>query len=259
MAEMRYFMSFIDRRLSSPLIADELWEDAKTATFARYGRSHSLMYVKRCLELFEQTSKAKYDSDFKEFVFESSVEDFCDTSGADVVVSTIHKAKGREFDNVYMLVTDNYDKSPQLMRRYYVGMTRAKNRLSIHTDGDYFGYLHADRYVTDHRQYDMPDEVVLQLTHKDVNLGFFKGIKRDVLALMGGDTLCYKDYILYSTSGRPVAKLSQRMQATLSAWEEKGYKVRSAVVRFIVSWKPKDAPRDEQETAVLLADLALSL
>ena len=259
MAEMRYFMLFIDRRLRSPLIADELWEDAKAATFARYGRSHSLMYVKRCLELFEQTSKAKYDSDFKEFVFESSVEDFCDTSGADVVVSTIHKAKGREFDNVYMLVTDNYDKSPQLMRRYYVGMTRAKNRLSIHTDGDYFGYLHADRYVTDHKQYDMPDEVVLQLTHKDVNLGFFKGIKRDVLALMGGDTLRYKDYILYSTSGRPVAKLSQRMQATLSAWEEKGYKVRSAVVRFIVSWKPKDAPRDEQETAVLLADLVLSL
>jgi hypothetical protein len=28
------------------------------------------------------------------------VEDFCDVSGADVVVSTIHKAKGREFDDV---------------------------------------------------------------------------------------------------------------------------------------------------------------
>ena len=80
------------------------------------------MYVKRCVDLFEQTNKTKYFSDFKEFVFESSVEDFCDVSGADVVVSTIHKAKGREFDDVYMLISDNYVKDAHLMRRYYVGI-----------------------------------------------------------------------------------------------------------------------------------------
>ena len=62
------------------------------------------MYVKRCVEQFEQINKVKYLSDFKEFVFESSVEDFCDVSGADVVVSTIHKAKGREFDDVYKAI-----------------------------------------------------------------------------------------------------------------------------------------------------------
>ena len=38
------------------------------------------MYVKRCVEQFEQTNKTKYFSDFKEFLFESSVEDFCDVS-----------------------------------------------------------------------------------------------------------------------------------------------------------------------------------
>ena len=49
------------------------------------------------------------------------------------------------------------------------------------------------------------------------------------------------------------------MQDTLSEWEERGYKVKSASVRFVVAWKPKDAPKDEPETAVLLADLVLSL
>ena len=39
------------------------------------------------------------------------MEDFCDVSGSEVVVSTIHKAKGREFDDVYMLLTDNYTKN----------------------------------------------------------------------------------------------------------------------------------------------------
>ena len=106
------------------------------------------MYVKRCVEQFEQTNKVKYLSDFKEFVFESSVEDFCDVSGADVVVSTIHKAKGREFDDVYMLISDNYSKDIHLMRRYYVGITRTKNQLFVHTNGDCFNHLSADRYLS---------------------------------------------------------------------------------------------------------------
>ena len=40
---------------------------------------------------------------------------------------------------------------------------------------------------------------------------------------------------------------------------EKGYSVKSASVRFVVAWKAKDAPKEEAETAVLLADLVLSM
>ena len=260
-AEMRYFLKHIEKRIKTPLITEELWEEAKHETFATYGRSTSLMYMKRCVELFEQTNKTKYFSDFKEFAFESSVEDFCDISGADVVVSTIHKAKGKEFDDVYMLISDNnYSKNDHLMRRYYVGITRAKNRLFIHTNDDCFNRLNADRYLTDRQQYDMPEEIVLQLSHKDVHLSFFKERKQEVLALKGGDSLTYYDFLLYSPlSNRPVAKLSTKMQGKLSEWEARGYKVKSASVRFIVAWKPKDAPKNEPETAVLLADLVLSL
>lgn len=260
MAEIRYFLRYIKKRIITPLITDELWEQAKHSTFSAYDRSLSLTYLKRCVNQFEQTNKTKYFSDFKEFVFESSVEDFCDVSEADVVVSTIHKAKGREFDDVYMLISDNYVKDAHLMRRYYVGMTRAKNRLFIHTNGDCFKQLSVDRYLVDERQYDMPEEIVLQLSHKDVNLGFFKEKKQEVLALRGGDSLIYDNFFLYSSStDKPVAKLSSKMQGVLSGWEQRGYKVKSASVRFVVAWKPKDAEKDEPETAVLLADLMLSL
>ena len=260
MAEMRYFLRYLDKRIKTPLITEELWEEAKHATFSIYDRSLSLTYVKRCVEQFEQTNKTKYFSDFKEFVFESSVEDFCDTSGTDVVVSTIHKAKGREFDDVYMLISDNYVKDAHLMRRYYVGITRAKNRLFIHTNGDCFNHLSANLYLIDQQQYDMPEEIILQLSHKDVNLGFFKERKQEVLALRGGDSLIYNDFFLYSSStDKPIAKLSSRMQGTLSEWEQRGYKVKSASVRFVVAWKPKDAQKNEPETAVLLADLVLSM
>ena len=191
---------------------------------------------------------------------ESSLEDFCDVSGTDVVVSTIHKAKGREFDDVYMLISDNYSKDAHLMRRYYVGMTRAKNRLFVHTNSSSFNRLGVDRYTDDQQQYTMPEEIVLQLSHKDVNLGFFKGLKQEVLVLRSGDALNYNNFCLYNTlTNKPVAKLSQNMQTTLLGWQEQGYKVKSASVRFIVAWKPKDAQKDESETAVLLADLVLSL
>ena len=259
-AEMRYFLRYIDKRIKTPLITEELWEEAKHATFSIYDRSLSLIYVKRCVEQFEQTNRTKYFSDFREFAFESSVEDFCDTSGTDVVVSTIHKAKGREFDDVYMLISDSYVKEDHLMRRYYVGITRAKNRLFIHTNGDCFNHLSVDQYHVDQQQYDMPEEIMLQLSHKDVNLGFFKNRKQEVLALKGGDSLIYNNFFLYSSlSDKPIAKLSSKMQRTLAEWEQRGYKVKSASVRFVVAWKPKDAPKDEAETAVLLADLILSL
>ena len=64
------------------------WQEAKQITYATYANSESLVYLKRCIELFELTNKEKYATDFKEFVFESAVEDFCDVSRADVVVST---------------------------------------------------------------------------------------------------------------------------------------------------------------------------
>lgn len=106
----------------------------------------------------------------------------------------------------------------------------------------------------------MPEEIVLQLSYKDVYLGFFKELKQEVLALKGGDPLNYNNSVLYNTqTNKPVAKLSQNMQTTLSEWQEKGYKVKSASVRFVVAWKAKDAPKNEPETAVLLADLVLSI
>jgi ATP-dependent DNA helicase RecQ len=80
-----------------------------------------------------------------------------------------------------------------------------------------------------------------------------------VLALRSGDNLTLEDnYILAPINHRAVAKLSTYMQATLSAWKEKGYQVSSASVRYVVAWKPKDAPKEESETAVLLIDLTLT-
>ena len=106
----------------------------------------------------------------------------------------------------------------------------------------------------------MPEEVVLQLSHKDVYLGFFKERKKEILSLRSGDPLNYKDTIFYNTTtNTPIAKLSKNMQVVIEDWHNKGYNIKSASVRFVVAWKPKDAPKEETETAVVLIDVMLNL
>lgn len=258
MAEVRLFLKYIERDTHTPIVTDEVWNEAKRKTFQAYATSSSLPYLKRCIELFEKINKAKYLTDFKELVFESTTEDFCDTSDADVVVSTIHKSKGCEFDDVYMLVSQPQHVTDSEMRRYYVGMTRARKRLFIYTNSTLFDRLPADIHQVDQTPYVFPDEVMLQLSHKDVNLGFFKSRKKEILSLRSGEKLCFANNLLYVPSNQqPVAQLSQRMQAELAQWALKGYLVSSATIRFVVAWKPKDAPKDEKEHAVLLLDLEL--
>lgn len=258
MAEVRLFLKYIERDTHTPIVTDEVWNEAKRKTFQAYATSSSLPYLKRCIELFEKINKAKYLTDFKELVFESTTEDFCDTSDADVVVSTIHKSKGCEFDDVYMLVSQPQHVTDSEMRRYYVGMTRARKRLFIYTNSTLFDRLPADIHQVDQTPYVFPDEVMLQLSHKDVNLGFFKSRKKEILSLRSGEKLCFANNLLYVPNNQqPVAQLSQKMQAELAQWALKGYLVSSATIRFVVAWKPKDAPKDEKEHAVLLLDLDL--
>ena len=116
----------------------------------------------------------------------------------------------------------------------------------------------ADEHHVSQQQYDMPDEIILQLSHRDVNLSFFKSHKKLILALRAGQTLRFSsNYFYISYSDPPIAQLSQKMQAELRLWSEKGYEVVATSIRFIVAWRPKDAPKEEEEHAILLLDLML--
>ena len=259
LAEVRYFLRILEPSLVSPTISDEVWGMAKKRTFERYAASTALPYLKRCLEVFEKTNRAKYYTDFKEFVLESEVEDFCDLAGAKVTVSTIHKSKGREFDEVFMLVSDGFRLDDAQLRRLYVGMTRAKKNLFIYTNSGCFDRgPESAEYCSDGKDYPLPDRVLLQLTHRDVVLSYCISRKKEILSLVGGDELRYEDGVLCNPrTGRGVVKFSAKMQESLALWLEKGYQVQSATVRFVVAWKPKEAPDTQGEVAILLPELEL--
>ena len=105
----------------------------------------------------------------------------------------------------------------------------------------------------------MPNEVVLQLSHKDVNLGYFKSRKKVILNMRAGQKLHYDNNYLYDLKTKKrVGQLSQKIQGELCMWKEKNYHVSEVIIRFIVAWRPKDSPKEEKEHAVMLVDLTLS-
>ena len=98
-----------------------------------------------------------------------------------------------------------------------------------------------------------PEELLLELTHRDVVLDFFKDKKGLILRLRSGDALSAEGPYL-SVGGRYVAKLSQSCRERLNGLAQKGYRISEARVRFVVAWK---GGQDTEETAVLLPTLRL--
>jgi ATP-dependent DNA helicase RecQ len=104
LAEIRFFFKIIDIERTSPVISDSLWQRAKERLQNTYRDSSCLTICCHLIADFEETNRTKYWTDLMEFVKESKLEDFYEDHKGTVLVSTIHKAKGREFDNVYMLL-----------------------------------------------------------------------------------------------------------------------------------------------------------
>ena len=260
LAEMRYFCKQLDRGEQGPVYSDAEWEAAKEMTRARYQRSECMPYVMRCIAQFERISRVKYRSDFVELIRESSVEDFYEMVGTQVVVSTIHKAKGREYDDVYMLLAGERELDDSLSRCWYVGFSRAKGRLFVHTSSNALDGMPADMHNVDERDYPKPTEIVLQVSHKGVYLSHFQQYKRLILGLQSGDAIRCSSGVLSLPDGRQeLGRLSSNMKAEVAMWAGQGYRLASAKVRFVVAWRPKlENGQVGDEIAVLLPDLSLA-
>lgn len=266
LAEVRYFLRKLTPQAASnnapvhqsPVISDKEWNDAIESLTQVYADSTCLENCLQMLTAFEKTSNRKYRSDLIEFIKESNFEDFYQEEQGAIYVSTIHKSKGREFDNVYLLLNHLQIQNDEALRKLYVAMTRAKNELYIH----YVQTPVIDRvrpsfvtFQTDEREHPASEEIALQLTHKDVFLDFFKDKKNKILQLHSGCQLTLHHDVFYATIHNevcPVAKLSKTCCNRLVELFRKGYAPFRAEVRFVVAWKKEE---DATETAVLLPNV----
>ena len=257
LAEVRYFLKQIDCELKTPVISDALWKLAKERLERFYGKSSCYEICLKMILDFEKINKTKYRTDLEEFIKESKYEDFYTEEKETVLVSTIHKSKGREFDTVYMLLNNVSCVNDEEKRKIYVGLTRAKEELYIHCNNNLFDNI-ATNIVCDENVYDEPSEIMLQLSYRDVVLDFFKDKKDTIIKLRSGDVLqLEEEHLCAVINGKlvKVIKYSKAFKEKLDFLKAKGYEPTTATIRFILAWKGKD---DENETAIILPDICLN-
>lgn len=257
LAELRYFLKAIESERVSPVISDELWNRSVGSLKERYKSSECLQLCLNMLEDFELSNEKKYKTDLDMFLHESNLEDFYREEQGVVMVSTIHKSKGREFDSVFMLLDNAKADTDEERRKLYVGITRAKTNLHIHYNNDIFDDFEPDgaEKISDTKSCSPPEEIIVQLTHKDMYLDFFKDKKRLILSMKSGDELIIRGselYAEYSEKYYPAAHFSKKFRDKIADIAKLGYYPAKAKIRFVAAWKGEN---DEQESAIILPEI----
>ena len=253
--EVRFFLNRLNLTDDIFIIGDDVWEQAKRDLINTFARSTKLDICANLIKDFEVTNpKQKYKSDLDAFIKESKLEDFVHGSGQVILVSTMHKAKGKEFDNIFIMLTGYGGSSDEDKRLLYVGMTRAKQRLNIYFNGDHFKDISIEGLEWQRIQggYLPLSEMVMNLTHKDVNLGYFKYIQKRMAGLMCGDSLVKAEHGWTNPDGQLVLKFSKQFNEKLIAIKKCGFLLHEVKIGFILYWKEEGK---EKEVKIILPEL----
>ncbi len=257
--EIRSFIDDLGLDKTTPTISTEAWNNAKRRFARKHSKSTNYNLCKKLLVDFQETNlKVKYSSDFEVFIRESKLEDFFSQYSETIIVSTIHKAKGKEFDNVFLML-DNFDaNSDNSKRQLYVAMTRAKQNLNIHYNGDYLNDIKTEELhrIKNTQTHPLPKHLVYHLTHKDINLGYFAFIQRRLNSLKSGDALEINEKGLINSNSEQVVKFSKTFQIVRESLENKGYQLIESKIRFILFWEENnEIDNDEKEIKIILPEL----
>lgn len=253
--EVRFFLSQLNLADDVFIISDDVWENAKRELINKFRNSTKLDVCKNIIRDFEATNpKKKYKSDLEVFIRESKLEDFFNENGETIFVSTIHKAKGKEFDHVFLMLENFNPATDEAKRQLYVAMTRAKQHLTIHLNSNFLDNLTAENLerVEDGEIYLPPNEIVMHLTYKDVWLDYFIHRQYWVSQLTCGDALTVNGAECLNSSGQSVLKFSQSFVNQVEAMKSRNYELKSAKVNFIVYWLKEGT---EKEVKIILPEL----
>jgi ATP-dependent DNA helicase RecQ len=253
--ELRYFTDLITSNSDAAVVSEEKWETAKAQLNQTFQQSNKLEWCKIIIRQFEAINrKRKYKSDWTSFLTESKFEDFVEISRETILVSTIHKAKGKEFDNVF-LVLENFNASDsECKRQLYVGITRAKTNLSIHYNGSYLRNIIANNliYSKDTFLYSKPEYISCLLSHKEVWLGYFDRVQEEIDNIMCGSRLILSAEGLANSTGKTILKFSNKFKERVYDLNIKGYSLANANANFVVYWINQES---NKEIKIILPEL----
>ncbi|MFC1953777.1 3'-5' exonuclease [Chloroflexota bacterium] len=244
--EIRYFLHYLKLSDNVHIISNEAWDKAKRLLNIRFRGSTNIEICNQLVREFENTNLIiKYRTDLMAFIMESKFEDFYSINGETILVSTMHKAKGREFDNIFLHL-DRYPFNEDTDKRLlYVALTRAKGNLHIHHNSNFFNDIRAEALerIVDKKGYVAPNRLIVQLSHRDVWLDHFYKYQPQIIKLTSGDNLSVSEDYCYDINGSPVVRFSKQFVDFIKDQKEDNYIPKFANIRFIVIWKKIDFER----------------
>ncbi len=253
--EVRYFIEQLNFTEDKYVISDDNWKAAKRKLWDNFKESPKIDICINLIKDFELSNpKRKYKTDFGVFVRESRFEDFVNANGETIFVSTIHKAKGKEFDNVFLMLNSFNPDSDEKKRELYVAMTRAKQNLTIHLNGNYLDNISCQnlKRINDVFQYEPSKLLLLHLSHKDIWLSYFISRQDKISKLKSGDKLIVNNEGCLDQNGRCIVKFSKSFKEKIIDFESKGYKLVESKINYVVYWTPEDS---EDEIRIVLPEL----
>ena len=256
--ELRYFSDLVLPGEDSSVISAEGWAEAARQLSIHARQSDKLGLAMTAIRLFESINeKRKYKSDWKAFLAESKMEDFVSITAETIYVSTIHKAKGKEFDNVYVLLNRFNPETDELKRQLYVAITRAKTNLQVHYNESFLKKLSVEKmnYSQNNTEFPEPEHLALSLSHRDVNLGYFEFVQQRMNGLQSGSPLTVLNEGLGNPARQLIVKYSNNFKRAMETYFAKGYNLHSARVNFVLYWTNENSVK---EAKIILPEIYLS-
>lgn len=247
--EIRIFLSYFDMEREYSKVSKEDWDEAKRRLKVDLSESINYRIIDKLIKNYEmQNPYHKYLSDLEEYIRESELEHFMDPGMYSVIVSTMHKAKGREFDNVFILLGDYIPYNDEEKRLLYVSMTRAKTNLSIYTQTDCLDYIKAEgmEKIGDNREYPPPKTLSIQLTHKDVVLDSFIYKQEEISKLIPGQEILVNAQGCMNKEGKRIIRYSKSFAGKIESFKRSGYNPVKGKAQFVLYWKKSYEANEEQ-------------
>ena len=189
MLEMRTFFNKVKEQTQNKVSLDIIVEAVNYIKNTMQSSKNLPIVIEALKKLLPQKSffeeSEMFLSDLNDLLFETFYSDIYNSNK--IIVSTFHKAKGKEFDNVYLMYPQSFISDNEQIRLFYVGLTRAKLNLSIHSQMDFDNIEVANKKLyLDNNTYEELEHLEIYFNHKDIALGSCQTYANNIKLLHSG-------------------------------------------------------------------------
>ena len=201
------------------------------------------------LKFEKNYEKQKQLVDWYEYIREIKMEDAINADANAIIIATMHKAKGKEFDHVYLLLEDYVFSDTESKRVLYVGCSRAKKTLQIHCNASFFDNFRTDKLEISNFKgtTTQPQHFEIILGHKDIYLASqkYNTTAATINTLTSGELL-KKDTVQFSSNtALGLAKMNTRnilvfsksfIEYKYNTFLKDGYQLSNGNVEYLLYW-----------------------